>query len=40
MFGLDTKSVVIGLALGYFILPRVTGPVMAQLGKLRNKSGD
>lgn len=38
MFGLDTKSVVIGAALGYFIIPRITGPLMAKLGTLRNKS--
>lgn len=28
MFGLSTKSLVIGLAVGYFILPRVTAPII------------
>ena len=34
-FGLNTKSVVIGLVLGYFVAPRVTGLVMGQVTKLR-----
>lgn len=33
MFGLDTKSVVIGLALGWLIVPRVQSFVMSKLGK-------
>lgn len=35
MFGLDTKSLVIGLALGYFILPRITAPIMGKIAAAR-----
>lgn len=34
-FGLNTKSVVAGLLLGYFVAPRVTSIVMGQVSKLR-----
>lgn len=36
MFGLDTKSLVIGVAIGYFVVPRITGPIVAKIGTLRN----
>lgn len=31
MFGMDTKSLIIGAAVGYFLLPRVTGFVTGKL---------
>lgn len=35
MFGLDTKSLIIGLAIGYFLLPRLVAPI---LGKISAKT--
>lgn len=32
MFGLDTKALLIGIALGWLVLPRVQGFVMGKLG--------
>lgn len=39
MFGLDLKALLIGIALGYFIVPRITGPVMGKIGELRSGEG-
>lgn len=36
MFGLDTKSIIVGLALGYFVLPRIVGPVMGKVAELKD----
>lgn len=33
MFGLDTKSLLIGLALGWLVIPRVQAVVMTKMGK-------
>jgi hypothetical protein len=33
LFGLDTKSVVIGAALGMFVLPRIVAFATSKLGK-------
>lgn len=35
MFGLDWKSVAIGAAIGYFVVPRITGPIMAKVNEAK-----
>lgn len=35
MFGLDWKSLAIGVAVGYFVLPHVTAPIMTKIGELK-----
>lgn len=33
MFGLDTKALLIGIAVGWLILPRLQSMVMSKMGK-------
>lgn len=36
MFGLELKSLMVGLALGYFVMPRITGPLMGKLSEVKS----
>lgn len=36
MFGLETKSLIVGLAVGYFVLPRIVGPIMGKVAEAKN----
>lgn len=40
MFGLDTKSIVVGLVLGYLVAPRIVGPVVGKVQELMNGGGE
>jgi hypothetical protein len=35
MFGLNTKSLIVGLLIGYFVAPRLVGPIVAKLAALK-----
>lgn len=35
MFGIDTKGLIVGLLIGYFVAPRVVGPIVAKLAGLK-----
>lgn len=36
MLGMDTKSLIVGLAVGYFVLPRIIGPIMGKVAEAKN----
>lgn len=38
MFGLNTKSLVIGLVVGYLVLPRITAPITAAVSGVFTKA--
>ena len=38
MLGLNTKSLVIGLVVGYFVLPRITAPITGAVSGLFSKA--
>lgn len=35
MFGMDVKSLIVGAALGYFVVPRIVGPIVAKVSSMK-----